>query len=141
MFTQALFFPPLSPFYTKTGELLFWNYINAGICPYGVSYLVLLMAGAWRLGGGREQKQQRLPCHPDVLGKQCKNHTERQKGSKWEREEERESEIKCTKDEGETQKKDTEWAMPMGKTGSASAWALLLVPETRMTLPLCISLM
>lgn len=109
MFTQAVFFPPL--FYTKTGELLFRNYINAGICPYGVGYLVLLMAGAWRLGGGREQKQQRLPCHPDVLGKQCKNHAERQKGSKWEREEERERkregerEIKCTKDERETEER------------------------------------
>lgn len=55
--------------------------------------------------------------------KQCKDHAERQKGSEWKKGEERERErlkdrTRCTKGERESQKRDSERKMPMGKTGA-----------------------
>lgn len=50
--------------------------------------------------------------------KQCTDHAERQKGSEWKKGGARERETRCTKEERESQNRDSGRKMPMGKTAA-----------------------
>lgn len=66
----------------------------------------------------------RLPCHPDVLGKQCEDHAGRQKESERKKggeREERDGELQCTRiqRERESENRDT------GRAREICPWARL----------------